>query len=97
MLQAEDAIIEIDSPADIITVLRRLITEDRNANTHIAGAVNRTLSFDNLPTDKIHIFSVLLNSIICLYHVACHRQLIDVRRYNIIYIFITLYMYLTYY
>ncbi|XP_026823070.1 E3 ubiquitin-protein ligase RNF123-like [Rhopalosiphum maidis] len=73
----EDAIIEIDSPADIITVLRRLITEDRNANTHIAGAVNRTLSFDHLPTDKIHIFSVLLNSIICLYHVACHRQLIE--------------------
>ncbi|CAH1725712.1 unnamed protein product [Aphis gossypii] len=39
--------------------------------------MNRILSFDHLPTDKIHVFSVLLNNIMCLYHVASHRQLIE--------------------
>ncbi|XP_025196504.1 E3 ubiquitin-protein ligase RNF123-like [Melanaphis sacchari] len=76
----EDEMIEINSAAGLITVLTRIIrnTEDRNANTHIADAVmNRILSFDHLPTDKIHVFSVLLNSIICLYRIACHRQLIE--------------------
>jgi len=74
--------IEINSAAGLITVLTRIIrnTEDRNANIHIADAVmNRILSFDHLPTDKKHVFSVLLNNIMCLYHVASHRQLIEVR------------------
>ncbi|XP_029342019.1 uncharacterized protein LOC100573922 isoform X2 [Acyrthosiphon pisum] len=72
--------IEINSAAGLITVLTRILrnTEDRNANTYIADAVmNRILSFDHLPTDKKHVFSVLLNNIMCLYHVACHRQLIE--------------------
>lgn len=74
--------IEINSAAGLITVITRIIrnTEDRNANNHIADAVmNRILSFDHLPTNKIHVFSVLLNNIICLYHISCHRQLIEVR------------------
>lgn len=83
----DDDVIEINSAAGLITILTRIIrnTEDRNANIHIADAVmNRILSFDHLPIDKIHVFSVLLNNIMCLYHVACHRQLIEVRRYNTI-------------
>ncbi|XP_050053150.1 E3 ubiquitin-protein ligase RNF123-like isoform X2 [Aphis gossypii] len=75
----DDDVIEINSVAGFITILTRIIrnTEDRNANIHIADAVmNRILSFD-LPTDKIHVFSVLLNNIMFLYHVASHRQLIE--------------------
>lgn len=88
---------EINSAAGLITILTRIIrnTEDINANIHIADAVmNRILSFDHLPTDKIHVFSVLLNNIMCLYHVVSHRQLIEVRRYNSIYLRL---LYLTYY
>ncbi|XP_060863040.1 E3 ubiquitin-protein ligase RNF123-like [Metopolophium dirhodum] len=79
-IDVEDEMIEINSAAGLITVLTRIIrnTEDRNANAHIADTVmNRILSFDHLPTDKKHVFSVLLNNIMCLYHVASHRQLIE--------------------
>eukprot|EP00102_Acyrthosiphon_pisum_P014112 XP_008183980.1 PREDICTED: E3 ubiquitin-protein ligase RNF123-like isoform X1 [Acyrthosiphon pisum] len=79
-IDVEDEMIEINSAAGLITVLTRILrnNEDRNANTHIADAVmNRILSFDHLPTDKKHVFSVLLNNIMCLYHVASHRQLIE--------------------
>lgn len=81
-VDVEDEMIEINSAAGLITVLTRIITntEDRNANNHIADAVaNRILSFDHLPTNKKHVFSVLLNNIMCLYYVASHRQLIEVR------------------
>lgn len=74
-------IIEIGSATGLISVLTRLIgnAENRNANTF--GAVidsSRVFSFDHLPTDKMHILSVLLNNIICLYHIAGHRQLVEV-------------------
>lgn len=74
--------IEIGSASGLISVLARIIGNAENRNANTSGAVidsNKVFSFDHLPTDKIHILSVLLNNIICLYHIAGHRQLVEVR------------------
>lgn len=53
--------------------------EDRNANVR-ENNLNEMFMFDQLPTNKIHVFSVLLNNLICLYHATGHKQLIEVRK-----------------
>jgi hypothetical protein len=65
--------------------LTRIIgnAEDRNANNYSHATISdRVFSFDNLPTDKLHILSLLLNNVICLYYIAGHKQLVDVRLIN---------------
>lgn len=82
----EDDLIEINSTAGLITVLTRIIENAavRNTNIHDEMVSNRVFSFDHLPNDKIHVFSVLLNNIICLYHIAGHKQLVEVRNKHMI-------------
>lgn len=82
----EDDMIEINSTAGLITVLTRIIENAavRNANTRGEMVSNRIFSFDQLPIDKIHVFSGLLNNIICLYHIAGHKQLVEVRNNHMI-------------
>lgn len=86
LAEAEDEIIEITSTAGFISVLNRIIgnTEDRHANNFSHETVSSWLfSYDHLPTDKLHILSLLLNYAMCLYHISGHKQLVDVRhKYN---------------
>lgn len=75
-------IIEINSATGLISVLTRIMrnTENINANNHSSETDSkRIFLFNHLPTDKIHILSVLLNNTVCLYHIAGHRQLVEVR------------------
>ncbi|VVC25271.1 Concanavalin A-like lectin/glucanase domain,SPRY domain,Zinc finger, RING-type,B30.2/SPRY domain [Cinara cedri] len=72
----DNEIIEINSPVGLATVLNRIFGNGNNIFP-VGTAMTKTFSFDHLPTNKIHILSVLLNNIICLYHVAGHRQLIE--------------------
>lgn len=75
-------IIEINSATGLISVLTRIMrnTENINANNRSSETDSkRIFLFNHLPTDKIHILSVLLNNTVCLYHVAGHRQLVEVR------------------
>lgn len=89
--EIENEIIETNLSTGLISVLTRLMgnTDDRNSNIYSTELVlNRIFSFDNLPTDKKHIFSAILNNTICLYHIAGHRQLIEViDKYNNLQIF----------
>lgn len=74
----EDEISQMNSAAGLITILTRIMRndEERNARNSISNTI---FLFDNLPTDKLHILSLLLNNIMCLYYIAGHRQLVDVR------------------
>lgn len=84
-----EEIIEIDPAVGLITILTRAISnaEDRStSNNSVARTIlNRLLAVDHLPTDKKHILSVLLNNIICLYHIVGHKQIIEViNNFNIV-------------